>query len=98
MGLRRELPARRKDGSEFWIELGLTEVRTENGNGGNGRLYCGFLKDLTGLKAREAESLRGESRMRGIVEASFAAMFAVNEEGKILMVNEAAVRQFGYTR
>lgn len=96
MGLRRELPARRKDGSEFWIELGLTEVRTENGS--EERLFCGFLKDLTRLKAREAEILRGESRMKGIVEASFAAMFAVNEEGKILMVNEAAVRQFGYTR
>lgn len=96
MGLRRELPARRKGGSELWIELGLTEVRTENGSGE--RLFCGFLKDLTERKAREAEILRGESRMKGIVEASFAAMFAVNEEGKILMVNEAAVRQFGYTR
>ena len=96
MGLRRELPARRKDGSEFWIELGLTEVHAENGRGE--RLFCGFLRDLTAIKAREAEILRGESRMKGIIEAAFDAMFAVNEAGKILMVNEAAVQHFGYTR
>jgi len=46
MGKKRELLARRKDGSTFFIELGLTEV-----NMGAGKfIFCGFVKDLTNLK------------------------------------------------
>ena len=37
MGKSRELPARKKDGTEFPIELGLTEVVLKDGH----RVFCG---------------------------------------------------------
>ncbi|EJK65935.1 hypothetical protein THAOC_13165, partial [Thalassiosira oceanica] len=46
MGNKRELLARRKDGSVFWIELGLTEVSIGLGK----FLFIGVVKDLTELK------------------------------------------------
>ncbi|KAL7533458.1 hypothetical protein ACHAXR_007573 [Thalassiosira sp. AJA248-18] len=46
MGKKRELKARRKDGSIFFIELGLTEVNL----GGGKRIFCGFVKDVTELR------------------------------------------------
>lgn len=46
MGKKRELKARRKDGSEFYIELGLTEVDL----GGGKFIFCGFVKDVTELR------------------------------------------------
>ena len=36
--------------------------------------------------------------LQHIVDASFDAMFSIDEVGKILMVNEAAVKLFGWTR
>lgn len=48
MGKKRELQARRKDGSTFFIELGLTEVNL----GGGKFIFCGFVKDATSLRAQ----------------------------------------------
>ena len=46
MGKKRELTAKRKDGSTFQFELGLTEVKFGDGKA----IFVGFCKDLTGLK------------------------------------------------
>lgn len=46
MGKKRELLARKKDGSTFYIELGLTEVNL----GGGKYIFCGFVKDITDMK------------------------------------------------
>jgi PAS domain S-box-containing protein len=86
MGLRRELQARRANGSEFWIELGLTEVTTDDGED---RLFTGFIRDLTVLK-------RKQRLTAGIIDASFDSVFAINEKGIINMVNKAAIKQFGW--
>ena len=87
MGKKRELPARRRDGSEFWVELGLTEVRTEKGEE---RLFTGFLRDLSAIK-------RKQRLTAGIIDASFDPVFAINSKGIITMVNSAATKQFGWT-
>ena len=42
MGTKRILPARRKDKSEFMIQLSLVEVE----HGGEERIFCGFILDL----------------------------------------------------
>lgn len=50
MGKKRELTAKRKDGSTFQFELGLTEVKLGDGKA----IFVGFCKDLTGLKQHRA--------------------------------------------
>lgn len=52
---RRELPAKRKDGTEFPIELALTEVDTFLGEE---RLFCGFVRDLTNVKEEARAQLK----------------------------------------
>ena len=88
IGKNRELPAKRKDGSEFPIELGVVEVDTF---AGDVRLFCGFVRDLTNIKARERLA-------QEMVEAALDPMFHINAAGKILMVNKAAMTTFGYSR
>jgi len=88
MGLRRELSARRADGSEMVIELGLAELEVDKGEE---RQFVGFLRDLSRLKQREKLTT-------GILNSSFDAMFAINEKGIIQMVNDAAEEQFGWSR
>lgn len=47
MGKKRALTARRKDGSEMPIELGLSEIKI---SGGKERMFCAFLTDLSNRK------------------------------------------------
>jgi len=43
IGKKRPLVARRKDGTEFHIELGVSEVKLSNGES----MFCGYVKDRT---------------------------------------------------
>ena len=95
MGKKRELRARRRDGSEFPIELGLTEVKVRKGEE---RSFCGFIRDLSKEKEQQKDVMRKQRLMAGILDATFDAMFAINEKGIIQMVNNAAEEQFGWTR
>eukprot|EP00978_Attheya_sp_CCMP212_P018869 scaffold52139_cov53-Attheya_sp.AAC.1 len=95
MGKRRELMARRKDNSEFPIELGISEVKVV---GGNKRLFCGFVRDLTRQKEDEQRLKENERLTDGIVEAAFDPMFAIDEKGIIKKVNKAACTHFGWSR
>lgn len=88
IGKNRELIAKRKDGSEFPIELGVVEVDTF---AGDVRLFCGFVRDLTNIKAREQLA-------QEMVKGALDPVFQINESGIILMVNKAALKTFGYER
>jgi PAS domain S-box-containing protein len=87
MGTRRVIPARRKDGSEFQIELGLSEVKAYDGKG---RIFVGFVRDLTEIKKKENLAI-------GIVAASIDPVIGIDEKGIVQFVNDATVKQFGYT-
>lgn len=95
MGTKRELPARRKDGSIFPIQLSLVEVKVKNGDD---RLFCGFVHDLTEQKEFLASIERERNLVKGIINAALDPLFQVNETGVIRMTNEAATRQFGWTQ
>ena len=57
LGLRREAEGRRKDGTVFPIELSVREVM-QPGRAGGQRTFSGMIRDLTEIKAAQAEILR----------------------------------------
>lgn len=53
IGIGREVPGRRKDGSQFPLRLAVSEVEVEGD-----RYFVGFLQDLTNIKEAEASILK----------------------------------------
>lgn len=86
MGAGRDLYARRKDGTEFPVEIGLNPLVTEEGT-----LVLAAVIDLT-------ERKRAEERLRQVVESAPNAMVLVNGEGKITLVNSQTEKLFGFPR
>lgn len=59
IGRKRNLVARRKDGSEFHIELGVSEVMLSPGE----KMFCGFVRDITQQKLDKQMLRRSEAIM-----------------------------------
>jgi diguanylate cyclase (GGDEF)-like protein/PAS domain S-box-containing protein len=87
IGRRRDVSARRKDGSIFPIELGITETLL---NGA--RFFIGSIHDLS--FRREAEA---ELRIAATAFESQEGMVVTDPDGVILRVNKAFTEISGYT-
>jgi PAS domain S-box-containing protein len=86
MGAGRDLFARRKDGSEFPVEIGLNPIETDEGP-----MVLSAVVDISARK-------RQEERFRRVVEAAPSAMIMISGTGRIEMVNAQAEELFGYSR
>jgi PAS domain S-box-containing protein len=85
MGSGRELSARRKDGSEFPVEISLSSLSVD------GRaLAIASIRDVTVRK-------RADEKFRQLLEAAPDGMVIVNREGRITLLNSKAKELFGYT-
>ena len=95
IGKKREIYARRKDGTEFVAELGLAEIPQKDIEE---HIFCGFIRNLTKEKAAQAEILAEQRLTSKIIDASFDALFVINEHGIIKMVNEQSTKALGWSR
>jgi PAS domain S-box-containing protein len=93
IGTGIELSGRRKDGSEFPIEIMLSPLENAEGI-----LVTAAVRDISARKAGEEHLLQMEARYRGLLEAAPDAMVVVNQSGEIVLLNVQAENQFGYTR
>jgi diguanylate cyclase (GGDEF)-like protein/PAS domain S-box-containing protein len=85
---RVELAAMRRDGSEFPIELTVTQLAAEP------PLFSGHIRDISDRKRAEADQLR----LAAIMHSTHDAVIGLDRDRRIRHWNAGAERLYGYTR
>src|SRR6202040_3645447 len=93
IGTGIELTGRRKDGSDFPIELMLSPLASAEGI-----LVTAAIRNISVRKQAERHLAQMEGQYRGLLEAAPDAMVVVNQGGEIVLLNVQAEKQFGYPR
>jgi PAS domain S-box-containing protein len=93
MGTKLALFARRKDGSEFPVDISLSPVKTAHQS-----LVACFIHDISEQKKVEVELREREQKYRALFEYANDAIFLLDMEGIHLQVNQKAADLLGYTR
>jgi PAS domain S-box-containing protein len=92
IGKTVQMAGKRKDGSEFPLELSLAEWQTKEG-----RFFTGFIRDITDRKRTETALQESELRFRSLYENSTVGLYRTTPGGNIVLANPTLVKMLGYS-
>ena len=93
IGVGMGLSARRKNRTEFPVEISLSFVQTAADP-----LTVSFIIDITARKQVEQALRESEDTLRAVLESAAQAIIGVDSNGRMSLVNAMAERMFGYSR
>ena len=92
MGVDLELAGRRKDGTEFPLDISLSAIETAEG-----RLATAFIRDTTERRAAEEVRRRGEEQFGALLQSAPDAVIIADADGRIVLVNKRCSSPNGST-
>jgi len=93
MGIGLELYGRRRDGTEFPVDIMLSPVETPDG-----RVTLTVIRDISERKSAERALRQSEQKLRALFEFSPDAIVVTDKEGRLTEANAQVEKLFGYSR
>ena len=90
---RHTLSARRKDGSEFPVEIGLSKLETDEGI-----LITAVIVDITERKRAEEAVQQMRDRFQALTENAPDGIALIERDGHLKFASPSARKTFGYSR
>ncbi|MCW9033121.1 MAG: PAS domain S-box protein [Rhodospirillales bacterium] len=87
----RDLFGRRKDGTQFPMELTVSKMDVDNE-----QMFVGIMHDISERKETELALKEAEKNTRIILESAAEGIYGLDEKGKVTFINPAACKMLGY--
>ncbi len=91
LGTGLEIYGRKKDGSEFPVDIALGPLQTEKGT-----VVLSTVRDITEQKQMEKTLRESEMRFRSVVQSAIDAIILANSDGNVISWNRGAQTIFGH--